>query len=85
MPKLTCQEEAWIAALQFILDCCPSDRLGFFTTGDPSIYVHDRSKEAKINDLLDSGRAADFCIAVEKTKAKLATITFPHCVHSTAG
>lgn len=85
MAKLTKLENAWLARLQEVLDSCPSNRLGFYTTGDRDVLVYDRSKEAKINGLLDGGSASDFCIAVSNLNAGLGSVTFPSNIHSTAG
>lgn len=84
MAKLNKKERAWLDELQEILNRCPSKRLGFFTIGDPIIYVYDRSKEQKINDHQDRyGR--DFCHSVRAMDADFCDLDFPAAVHSTAG
>lgn len=82
---LTDEEIKWLAKLQRVLDKCPSDRLGFFTTGDPTIHVYDFSKEKEINQLMNANDRLEFCNAVRKTGAELATVVFPNSVHSTSG
>lgn len=84
MPELTNEEAAWIKKLQNVLDSCPSDRIGAYTIGDPSITLYDRSREAEINQTYES-RNIDFCQAVIEVNAKLGILTFPFQVHSTAG
>lgn len=81
MSKLTKAEKAWIAEVQAALDKCPSDRIGFFTTGDCSVYLWDMDKADAVN-----ARREDFCSAVSAEKAGFSVdITFPAQVESTAG
>jgi len=82
---LTDDEIKWLAKLQKLLDKCPSDRLGFFTTGDPTIHVYDFSKEKEINRVMDANDNREFCHAVRNVGAELAFISFPNPVHSTSG
>lgn len=82
--NLNAAEKKWIAELQAVLDACPSKRLGFYTIGDPTIYIYDLRKEKQINDEQDRG--GDFCQAVCAVGADTdASLEFPSNVHSTAG
>ena len=84
--RATKVEKDWIAKLQAVLDECPTRRIGFYTVGDASLSVYDRTKEKLIGDCQDSG--ADFCHAVQKAKAEISnvdSIDFPALVHSTSG
>lgn len=84
--KLTKTEKGWLNKLQAILNDCPSARLGFYTIGDPDISIYDRTKDSEIDDLMVSGKACDFCSAVNKAEANSdVTLLFPAPVHSTAG
>jgi len=86
MSKMTTEEAAWIAALQKLLAKCPSKRMGSFTIGDPEIVIYDRSKEEKINAIMENPSSnSDFCNAVDKVDAVLARLRMPFQVHSTAG
>jgi hypothetical protein len=82
--KLTKAERDWLNKLQAVLDECPSDRLGAYTIGDPSINIYDSRFESEINEIIDSGNA-DFCTATDKLGADLAALKMPFAVHSTAG
>lgn len=84
MSNLTAEEAAWLKKLQRVLGKCPSDRLGFFTIGDPYVSVYDKEYQGQIDNLMDDGKT-DFCTAVDKLDAGLATIDFPSHVHATAG
>lgn len=83
--KLTKEESAWLKKVQTDLNDCPSKRLGFYTIGDPTIEVYDQSQDRRIFDLFDSRNNMDFCTAVSNFDADMGTLTFPSCVHSTAG
>lgn len=85
MAKLTKIEQKWLDDLQAVLDRCPSKRLGFYTIGDRSVTVFDRSKEGQIDALMMSGAENFFCQAVDKVGADLGQICFPANVHSTSG
>lgn len=82
---LTKKEEAWLRRMQKALNACPSKRLGFYTIGDADISIYDRSREDEINALMETGKASDFCVAVEDLSARLGVLDFPFQVHSTAG
>lgn len=85
MDGLTKDEATWIRRTQKVLNACPSDRLGFYTIGDASISIYDRSKDAQINTLMDENRDMDFSAAVEKCNAEFLFLNFPSMVHATAG
>lgn len=90
--KLTIQERAWLHKLQVLLDACPSERIGFYTIGDPDVSIYDRTKDEEIDDLMDRGNH-DFGYAVEKAGAGIEPaaggsvyfLRFPANVHSVAG
>lgn len=84
MTKLTKAEADWLKKLQKILNDCPSDRLGFYTIGDPNVEVYDKTYEKEIDDLMSS-KNKDFCQAVSYFEADLGRLDFPSHVHSTAG
>lgn len=39
---LTKAEAKWLADLEKLLQSCPSNRLGAYTTGDATLYIYDR-------------------------------------------
>lgn len=84
MAKLTKAEKKWLEELRDVLNRCPSNRLGFYTIGDPRIYVYDRSKDEKIDAHQDrNGR--EFCHSVDALNAGFCDLDFPAPVHSTVG
>lgn len=83
--KLTAAEKKWIEDLQAHLNACPSERIGFYTIGDRDVELYDRTKEAKINGLVDSGKASDFPVAVDDLDASIGRVVFPALVHSVSG
>ena len=89
MSKLTKKEKKWVDSLQKILNECPSDRIGFFTIGDPDLVLYDTSKDGSIWNVMDShvGEGGpDFCTAVDKVGAGFSEcLDFPNNVESTAG
>lgn len=86
MSKLTKAERSWVADVQAVLDRCPSKRLGFYTTGDPTVTLWDRNKADDVFNALDSREAGEFCSAVEVAGAGFdASFDFPNAVESTAG
>lgn len=86
MAKLTKAEMAWLNKVQAVLDECPSDRIGFYTIGDASVEVYDRSKEREIDETMWGARSMDFGAAVLKMKAAFEyQLDFPACVHSVSG
>lgn len=81
---LTKEETVWLKKLQKLLDNPPSDRMGFYTTGDPTVTVYDHTWETSIHRLMDNGNY-EFGNAVDAYDARLGELKFPNCVHSTAG
>jgi hypothetical protein len=79
-PWLNDEERAWVKRVQKLLNSCPSDRLGFFTIGDRSVEIYDKSYDEEIE-----AHGRDFCQGVRAVGAHLAELTFPSNVHSTAG
>ena len=72
--------------MQNLLNKCPSERLGFFTTGDDTLYVYDCGKDTEIHKHNDSNNnRGEFSSGVEALDAGLGTISFPSNVHSVAG
>jgi hypothetical protein len=51
---LTRDELKWLRRVQRALDACPSDRLGFYTTGDRNVTVFDTDKSAEIDASYDT-------------------------------
>ncbi|QNQ52338.1 hypothetical protein [Serratia liquefaciens] len=84
MAKLNKKERAWLDELQEVLNRCPSERLGFFTTGDTVIHVYDRSKDQEI-DAHQDRHGRDYCHSVMALDADFCDLSFPAAVHSTAG
>lgn len=84
MSALTTEEAKWLKRLQKVLNECPSDRIGFFTVGDPSVFVYDCSKDEQIQEAHDRS-SGEFCGAVHDLEADLGVLDFPSAVHSTAG
>lgn len=85
MAKLNKKERAWLDELQDVLNRCPSERLGFYTVGDPQINVYDRSKELEIERVMDASEK-DWCGCVLIAGANFDEwLDFPAPVHSTAG
>lgn len=86
-PKLTKKEKAWVDELQVVLDRCPSPKkIGFYTIGDPTIFLYDLRRVDEVMEALDSRSSGDWCIAVKDIGAGFdETIDFPSAVESTAG
>lgn len=87
MSKLTKKERAWLDKLQAVLDECPSDRIGFYTIGDPEITAYDLKKEKRIDRVMSAwGNNQDFCMVADDCGALFDySLKFPCCVLSTAG
>lgn len=81
---LTKQEAAWVKKLQKVLDECPSERLGFYTIGDPTMWVYDKSLDKEIAEHQEK-RDGEFSTSVIAVGADLTMIEFPSNVHSVAG
>ncbi|EOS94068.1 hypothetical protein LU631_09715 [Erwinia tracheiphila] len=81
MSKLTTTERKWLSEVQAVLDRCPSDRIGFYTTGDCTVFTWNLDKTDAVND-----HCCDFYEAVKKERASFSiTLKFPAQVESTAG
>ena len=78
---LTKQEAAWIKKLQKVLRECPSERLGFYVTGDPMVTIYDRTADGLVNELYAS--EGEFPQEVAKSDAWLGYVDFPTSVVST--
>ena len=81
---LTKNEIKWLIDMQKMLNKCP-ERFGFYTIGDHDLQIYDYNKDDEINDLMDQGKAGDFCIGVAMIKADLGSLKFTKPVLSTAG
>ena len=42
MTEFTKEENRWVRRIQKALNECPSDRLGFYTTGDKDVTIFDK-------------------------------------------
>ena len=76
---LTATETRWLKKLNKLLAECPSNRLGFFTTGDANLSVYDKTDEAGFDTSID------FPMAVELADALLGFVYFPSNVVATVG
>lgn len=83
--RLTAAEKKWLADLQAVLDACPSKRLGFFTTGDPSVSVFDETKKNEIERLHEQNPNKEFCHCVIAAGAYVMDLHFPAAVQATCG
>lgn len=84
MAKLTKAEMKWLEELQEVLNRCPSNRLGFATSGDRDITVYESSFSDLICKILDR-EGGDYIPTATKLGAVLGVIYFPAQVESTAG
>lgn len=48
MAELTKEEKAWVKKVNALLAKCPSDRIGFYTIGDPTVFLYDLTHEEEI-------------------------------------
>ena len=80
--ELTKEERRWVKRVQKVLNACPSDRIGFYTVGDPDIALYDKEKD--VDEIYNDKDYSDFCQAVQDLEADLETLIFPSNVHSTA-
>lgn len=86
MNDITKEEAAWLRKIQRLLSNPPSDRLGFYTNGDPDVSVYDRTKEREIQEAhARSGEFGEFGNAVDECDARLGVLNFPGQVHSVSG
>lgn len=84
MSELTDEESKWLKKLNALMKKCPSDRLGFYTIGDPYVEIYDKSFDREIDDIMMNSNK-DFGPTVHELDAKLGTIKFPSNVASTSG
>lgn len=85
MADLTDAEEKWLKRVQRALDACPSDRIGFYTTGDPCVTAYRLPEVGDLDDNEPMWSNRDFCMIVHDADARLGELNFPSLVHSTAG
>ena len=48
--ELTKEEKKWVKDFQKLLDRCPSNRLGFYTIGDPTLCLYNRDYSDQIEE-----------------------------------
>lgn len=86
MSKFTKEESLWLSDLQALLKKCPSNRLGFYTIGDPTVVVFDaevaKQFEAQNSHLSEQ---MDYAELVDAANGRLGSIDFPNNVHATRG
>jgi len=75
---LTKEEKSWLRRMQNLIDKCP-DRFGFYTIGDPYIFVFDKDKEEQFDDTVD------MALEVERYDANLGILNFRSAVHGVCG
>ena len=80
---LTVREAKWIDRLNRVLASCPSERLGFYTTGDKDVSIYDLRFDPQIDEAMSTSNA-DFAPTVDDVGAGLGSLTFPSNVHATA-
>lgn len=82
---LTPEERNWIDSMQTLLDQCPSERLGFYTTGDHSVTIFDKKVRDKWHQA-PGCPATDIREEISQSGASLnAGFHFPEIVESRAG
>jgi len=47
---LTKEEKVWVKKVNALMNKCPSERLGFYTIGDPVVGIYDRTHQDEIDD-----------------------------------
>ena len=88
MTNLTKEEREWVCKLQKVLNKCPSDRLGCYTTGDQNLVLYDKSSYEQYsikngdpftdeNQYYDAIAIASACID--------SSIVFPFAVEGVSG
>lgn len=82
--RLTKAERAWLKQLQDVLSACPSNRLGFYTSGDRDVTVYDRRLDPAIETIEGDGFST-FGQAAYKAHAVLGSAVFPANVHAVIG
>lgn len=85
MSKLSRAEKAWVHKVNVLLAECPSARIGFYTTGDATVFLFDVNRHKEISKTMDTSHS-DWGQCVEEVGAGFGEIlTFPNPVESTAG
>lgn len=81
------KDQAWLDELQAVLNRCPSPKkIGFYTIGDPTVFLYDLRKVKEVENALDTGKASDWSPACSVVGAHIdEVIIFPSPVESTAG
>lgn len=75
---LTKEEKAWVKKLNKHLAACPSDRLSFYTGGDPSIFIVDKTHQDEIDSECDD----PLRVAERNDWIARECIEFPSAVHA---
>jgi len=84
MSTPTKEEKAWMKKVENLLMNPPTERLGFYTTGDADLTVYDKTHDPEI-DLMQRVEEEDFCVCVERFGAEIGVIRSASNIHSTAG
>ncbi|MCW2485971.1 hypothetical protein J5069_08690 [Candidatus Symbiopectobacterium sp. NZEC127] len=85
MAELTKEEKAWVKKVNALLAKCPSDRIGFYTVGDTTVFLFDVTRIDDVTNAMDSG-SKDFGQCVEDLDAGFdESLRFPESVESVAG
>jgi hypothetical protein len=82
--KLTKEEKSWLLKVQNLLNKCPSDRIGFFTTGDTAVTVYDCSRTKEIDEF-DLTNSTEYCQCISDVGAHLGRLIFPNQVLNLPG
>jgi hypothetical protein len=83
--KLTKEEKSWLRKVQNLLNKCPSDRIGFFTTGDNDVTVYDCSRKQEIDEFELADIGDEYCQCISEVGADLGSLTFPNQVLNLPG
>jgi len=81
---LTKKERAWLKRLEKLLMNPPTDRIGFYTIGDPDLTAYDQSRNDELSLHMDASDG-DFCQSVDKLGAGFGHVKSACPIHSTAG
>ena len=85
MSELTKEEKAWVKKLNALLAKCPSNRIGFYTIGDATVFLFDVTHYNNISEIMDRGHG-DWGQCVNALGAGFdEELIFPNQVESTAG
>lgn len=77
---LTKEEKSWVKKMNTLAAKCPSDRLGFFSTGDPCVGIYDKSR-------VDANSIEGDLVSVAQNEDAMARdlIWFPSQIHAVCG